>query len=496
VRAHVDPFAYSRSGQILAGADLNAVTAYAGADEKRLWRAEAQAQVVALAASAREVVAVDGAGAIERWSAIDGSLVRCSRLEAHRAARATPRAAAMHDDGACAVALADRVGVEQRGRVSYFAAQGVVDVDFREDGMALALGLETGEVRVVDLMGHVVAATRFEEAIDGLCWSAAGLWLVSAGGRMVAWDGLHQDVRVARRSGEPLRSPTCSRSGAVVAFRVGSSEVRVHDAATGVSVGSVEYHDRPVGSVQFGPALWLAIGLDRGEGNRVDLATSAVHRTEPTPDQARSSWSVQVRLRTEVAIAAEGGRDAAPGAAEPPPATRSVDRARPGLRQRPEGLTLCCGCGDPKDTVVCPQCGAVNGDPADREAERAALDDLHEAIGRSGAAATCRLLRDGWVPTDREALLEAARRTLPFLGDPPRRPLDDLGDAAAARLQTIVERLKKAKQTPAVFKTILDLERRVREARAPVRRGRTWLAVVALLVAAAAAAIVAALLAR
>ncbi len=475
MRALVDPFAYARTGELLVGADLNALYAYSGANERKMWSAEASAQVVNLGVIRGQVVSVDVSGVIERRDMGKGDLVTQVALVTTSSRRATPRAMALATQGTCAVALPDRVAVEESGSVRYFMAQDVIDIDFRDDGMALAVGLANGEVRLVDLMGHVLGATRFEAPVDGLCWSSEGVWLVSTGGSIVAWDGLHQDVRIDLATSESLGSPTCSTGGSIVAFRLGSSLVQIHELSSGASLGEVESSDRPVGSLQFGPALWLAVGSSCGDGHRIDLATSALHRTEGITDSQQGlSGSLRVRLRTEQIMTADGGRSLLPERDELEPVRlpqEPRDEAGAVLQLRRKELTLCCGCGAPKDTVICSQCGAVNGNLESRAEERAALDDYREVLNRPGAVDKCRVLREGWIPTDREVLLEAAERTKLLLGAPGRPP-DDLAEAAALRFELIIDGLKHSTQSPELFKRILELDQHLSRLRA--RKKRRW----------------------
>lgn len=458
---------YAREGERLVGVDLNEVVAYSGYDESLLWTVTTRAQVVCLALAAEQVVALDSQGRIERRWASSGELEAEVALEAATAARAAPRAMALSDQGRCAVALADRIALEQEGELRYFSAADVVDLAFRDDGMALAVGLDSGEVRLLDLLGHVMSAARLDAPVEGLCWSPRGQWLISAGGRVFAWDGSAVEEILALSDQTVLDSPTCSASGALIALRSGPSIVSIFELDGARTVGTVEYEDRRVGSVVFGPELWLAIGLDQADGNRMDLATAAVHRTSPREGQEARSWTVVPRLRTELAIEIEGGRPPLPEELDAVPSSPPVQSSRP-LPQRSGDVTLCPRCGEPGEGWICTPCGAVLVTPEDLEGELATLDELGEVLRAADEAGRVRLLREGFLPTRAKALIVAGRRCGPLLPAPGARR-DDLGEAATMRLASVVSRLKRMRQNPERFRAILELEGRLREARPPRR---------------------------
>ena len=59
-------------------------------------------------------------------------------------------------------------------------------------------------------------------------------------------------------------------------------------------MGRVGWPARSVEGVAFGPDVWLGAALDGGDGNKVNLATGAYHRTDPHEGRARNTWDVVV----------------------------------------------------------------------------------------------------------------------------------------------------------------------------------------------------------
>src|SRR5208282_6839148 len=72
-------------------------------------------------------------------------------------------------------------------------------------------------------------------------------------------------------------------------------EVSIWSLPQGERVGGIRYQ-RALEGIAFGPDVWLGVGLDLGDGNKINLMTGACHRTDSHPGRAASSWEVAVEV--------------------------------------------------------------------------------------------------------------------------------------------------------------------------------------------------------
>lgn len=468
MRTQADPFYYAREGELLAGVDGSDIVVYDGQDEQPLWLQRASMPIVGLGMSGELVVSIDESGFVQRWRGRDGVLV--SSLELIPEAEEGLCAFDHSETGVCVAGRGDGVFIEHRRGVRYFAIDGVRDLAFRDDGLAFAVGLSSGEVRLVDLMGHVYSATHFDDPIDSLCWSPRGAWLVSTGRSIYAWDGVTQRHCFSWDSRGKLRALTSSLRGGLFAFRAGSELVLIVDYDSGRSVGDVEYFGRRVGWLNFGPRLWLGIGLDRADGNRVDIATAAVHRTEPHRKKSHRTWTLAPRVDCDRAIAAEG--ISAEELDDPQPFTEprtsaSLLPAIGSLTPRDGGRIRCPQCASPVDTMICAYCGGITEEVHSPEAELLAVDDFHALLDRDvDGEALGRMLRGGFMPAREPALVEAGLRCVQILSMEGGKATQEPKSAAMARLEEVLRRLRRVSAPSAELRSdILELERRLEGAK-------------------------------
>ena len=99
----------------------------------------------------------------------------------------------------------------------------------------------------------------------------------------------------------------------------------VFDLHGRTAAGQVDFR-REVGSVSFGRANALAIGLDDGDVTVLDVTTGGSHRTEPHVGRGRNNWNIEdrldrERLRGAAAFSAAGGVPIAKYEGPPPEKT-------------------------------------------------------------------------------------------------------------------------------------------------------------------------------
>lgn len=281
-------FAYDRSGSVLACIDGDEVLVYAGADERPLWRARAGVGLVAVASTPGEVIAVDAAGRVQRWEALGGAPVGQVELGA------PARDLAVARDGTCAVLLDGGAQVIAGGRAhKRLETQGAEALALRDDGGALALGTARG-VRVIDLRSGGERAIELDGPARAIAWNVRGFFVAAVGERLwrVSADGGDKTSLLRATGGRP-ELVACSADGGLTACQMAPGEV--HVIALPERVGLIRYQ-RPVAGLAFGPDVWLGVGLDGGDANKIDLAGGAVHRTDPHAGRARKEWTVAVEV--------------------------------------------------------------------------------------------------------------------------------------------------------------------------------------------------------
>jgi hypothetical protein len=122
---------------------------------------------------------------------------------------------------------------------------------------------------------------------------------------VVAAGEVVQQLDARLRNPTPLlRAPgasmlAVSADGGLVACRTAERAVQVHTMPQPSRVARVEYLDHPIDGVAFGPDVWLGVGLDKGDANKINLVTGACHRTDPHPGRARNQWKVELDVDKE-----------------------------------------------------------------------------------------------------------------------------------------------------------------------------------------------------
>lgn len=286
------PFAFDKSGSVIVCADGAELLVYAGGDERPLWRKTAGAPLVAVGTAPGEVLSLDEAGRLERWEALRGA--HLDGLEVG----GRPHGLGVARDGTAVVALDGAVVVCERGRVvRRVALDGVACVAISDDGARLAAGTRGGGLHVFDARsGAEVGRAELGEPAAAVAWDVLGFFVVAAGERIFRVDadadGAAQLLRASGRRPEQL---AVSADGGLLAWRSGRGEVDVAVLSSREVVGTVAYQ-RAVAGLAFGPDVWLGVGLDGGDGNKINLTTGVYHRTDAHPGRPAATWALALSI--------------------------------------------------------------------------------------------------------------------------------------------------------------------------------------------------------
>ncbi|MBX3196510.1 MAG: hypothetical protein KF894_00035 [Labilithrix sp.] len=201
---------------------------------------------------------------------------------------------------------------------------------FSRDGATLAAATEKGEVRMFRLAGAPEETFRVDlrGAIASLAQDDRGSWLVvdRDGAVFVGSSG------VARLEKLPagVRRVGFDAKGERVALQHSERGVVVYEWPSLSVTMRIEYTDRPVLGLAFGRAGWLGVALDHGDGNEIDVGTSATRRTDTHPGRTHRSWTLHVAGRVQPQEAKEAAEIEEMKAAflAPPSASRRMFRLR------------------------------------------------------------------------------------------------------------------------------------------------------------------------
>lgn len=319
--------AYDRSGRTLVLADGSELLVHDGPSEGPLWRRECAAPLVAVGATPMEVIAVDRDGEIT-WFEPDREAVRASASVGEPV-----RAAAVSPDGHVLVAMSGGARVfAPAGPGVQVAFTGARAVAWGPAGRFLVAG-EDGRVGEFAADGAPGATATLDGPPVAAAHDARGFWVVATASKLLRLQGgaLHHLTNAP--ADMPVRAVACSEDGSQIAMALGDSLALVLSWPERDTVGQLRYLDRRVEGLAFGPDPWLAIALDGGDGNKLDLQTGALHRTDTQPGRTHRRWMVQVsvdpaqmptqRAPAPVAPAPSPARPAVPekAAYSPPPAT-------------------------------------------------------------------------------------------------------------------------------------------------------------------------------
>ncbi|MBV9123575.1 MAG: hypothetical protein JO112_09475, partial [Planctomycetes bacterium] len=286
------PFAYGRLGGVLVSTDTSAVFVCPEETEGPHWVHSTPAPVVGVRHTCDGILVVDAQGLLVQLDTDLGQVQ--NQLDC--AVPAGGLSGTVQGDWAVfspEVICLGR-GTEQRQRLR---AAEVSCAALDDRGHALAVGSATGQIVVIDLRTQDRRTLQLEGPITGLHGGRLGGWLITTPKAIFRADRKLVQHETLVTLGENLSASggVTSPDGRFCAFRAGDHTVMLVGYPGG-QVGSVEYADRVVGEIEFGPPGWLGIGIGQGDGNRISLTDSSVYRTETPPGRTRHSWLILVQL--------------------------------------------------------------------------------------------------------------------------------------------------------------------------------------------------------
>lgn len=295
-------FDYDEEGHSIVIADGSELLVYDGASEAPRWRADAGAPLVGVGSNAITIVSLDANGVFGMWSHETATQVRSVPL-------GVPATALAHDfEGRCAAVHPGGVISLVGGEPRAIAVPGATAAAFGSDD-TLLVGTGDGALHRFDAQGNPTGTARVPGPVHAIAWNTGGFFLVANGGSIHRLDGLEVSHVTNAPEGAPIRDVVCSLRGDRVGLQAGDHLAVVIAYPSRETVGHAQYADRTISGLAFGPGEWLGVGLDKGDGNKFDMATGATHRTDTHPGRPHNRWLL---------ISAFG-----PPRSEPAPARRS-----------------------------------------------------------------------------------------------------------------------------------------------------------------------------
>jgi sugar lactone lactonase YvrE len=303
-------FAYDRGGNLIVIGDNSEVLVHSGADESPLWRKTLPAPLAGVGATADTVITLDANGKLTWWNGKSGQEGETVNLN-H-----APRALAVKPDGTCAVSLPESIVIinrVQEKRTLLVPNAGALA--FSDTGSHLAVGTDDGRIRVFPAHGDdPIGSTEIQDPVRSIAWNGNNFWLATSGDRVFRVDPEGKSSEQITRAGG--MTPDCvasSADGTLIAVRLDPKTVVVLAYPSKDSVATIQYTDRRAVGLAFGPVPYFGIGLDSGDGNKFNLRTKAVHRTDTHPGRTHNSWLLSVAIETNALPTAYRGE-------RPPPA--------------------------------------------------------------------------------------------------------------------------------------------------------------------------------
>ena len=313
--------AYGPDEHVLLTFDEREVLAHDAQTEAPKWRLTLDENVVALAfadpqalpggtggspwrnAAGRLIIAVDAAGALHTIDPAAG------QATSKHGPFGKPLAFAVGIAGAgsvVALSTADRLHLWRGGAHTEIPGRASA-VAISNDGATLAIGAADGSLRFLSITGSSNPVETFCAVVHGgvtdLVQHPGGTWIVSGKSGIVTVTG-EGPQRLANMPADIGRVRLDGR-GRRLAAQLGERTVAVYGWPSLDLLTRIEYVERTVTGLAFGPEDWLGLGLDHGDGNKIDILTGATHRTDTHPGRTHRSWLLSVRGKASVLSAKE-----------------------------------------------------------------------------------------------------------------------------------------------------------------------------------------------
>lgn len=280
-------FAYDFAGRSIALADGRDLLIHDGQDESPRWRKTGEADWTMVGLGGGQVIAADAEGRVFRYDEKTGA-------EAQRIELGVPiGTGTTSDDGVAWLLAADQViALSPDGTKASTPVVGPTAIAVAPSG-ARAVAEAGGRLL---LQGQEAEKSlELGGPIQSVAWHPRGFWLAAVEDRLLRVDATtHLVEPYTRASGSTITAVACNPDTVALVLDEKTAVALSHPSKD--TRGNASYFDRKIIGVALGPAPWLGVGLDLGDGNKIDLATGAVCRTDTHPGRDHHRWMLQVSV--------------------------------------------------------------------------------------------------------------------------------------------------------------------------------------------------------
>ncbi|HEY5927913.1 MAG TPA: hypothetical protein VIV11_39775 [Kofleriaceae bacterium] len=277
--------AYDKRGAVFALTEGAELLMHDGDSEAPLWRTTLDAAIVGVGVDGERVIAVTAAGSIRTFGSRSGD-VRGHASIAGPVRRACVDATA---DRVCAITEREVVLVAG-GSQRVLGADSAHAIAMRPDG---AIVVATAS----DLIAFAPDGGRTTRPLAGkintLAHHPEGFWVLGLPTKLQRWDGSGEPTHITNLPpNSNVEHVACSDR--VLAVSWDRHMVAALAWPSKETLGSLQYLERNVEGLAVGPWPWLGVALDLGDGNKFNLDTAALHRSDTHPGRDHHSWLVSV----------------------------------------------------------------------------------------------------------------------------------------------------------------------------------------------------------
>lgn len=285
-----------------------------GPTEGPRWRRDLGAPIVAVGLTAREVISLDDEGKVIWWAHDrDQELGRGSAGDRARAGVILPNGHVL------VVTSEGAVLMSPSGRGRSFPWPDAVVAAVADDGRVL-IADAAGKLGEFSAAGVLARSVPLDAPAVALAASAKGFWIVATAQKLLRLEGDQLGHITNAPADLPVRAVASARDGSSIAVVLGDALALVLSWPARDTIGQLRYFDRKILGVAYGPPPILCVSLEGGDGNKLDLQSGSLARTDTFPGRTHRRWMVQVSVDPPGAAAApEGARPAAT-----PPATEAA----------------------------------------------------------------------------------------------------------------------------------------------------------------------------
>lgn len=282
--------AYDEKNTVFAMNEGAELLVHDGESEGPLWRKTLDDEIVGVGADRERVTAITAKGTVATFPARSGADMQSASLGG-----ATQRAV---------------VGGGKR-RVVAVVGEKIVALDGNRpvtltQGMATALAIATDETVLVAVPNAFVVVapdgtvTTTEHSLGPVvdaAWHPGGFWMIATSKKVYRFAARGEITHVTSMPAElALKYIAATEHAFSIAYTsVEGMGVATLDWPSKDTLATLDYPEREVRGLGFGPWPWLAIALDLGDANKQNvLEPHRLHRSDTHPGRTHHSWLVAV----------------------------------------------------------------------------------------------------------------------------------------------------------------------------------------------------------